>query len=80
MLDKQYCKKLIENGDAKTPLAFIYDIDFRIISSQSYIDPHCASHIKNVLGSFDPDKVDSYSYLFNNIIGGQSFVLRAFKA
>jgi len=80
MLDKRFCKDLIKRGDAKTPLALLYDIDFRIISAERYIDPDCARHIQNILGSFDHSKVESYAYLFNNIIGGQSFVLKAFKS
>lgn len=80
MLDKEFCKKLIRSGDAKTPLAMIYDIDFRIIESKTFVDPDCAKHIKTVLGEYEPSKLESYAYLFNNIIGGQSFTLKAFKA
>ena len=79
MLDKEYCHKLIQNGDAKTPLALIYDVDFVIIGHQNFVDPECRKHITNVLGSFDPKKIESYSFLFNNIIGGQRIKLQVRK-
>ena len=79
MLDKEYCHKLIQNGDAKTPLALIYDVDFIIIEHQNFVDPECRKHITNVLGSFDPKKIESYSFLFNNIIGGQRIKLQVRK-
>lgn len=79
MLDKSFCQDLVRKGDTKTPLALIYGIDFRLIESKSYIDPDCAQHIKNILGSYDERKVGSYAHLFNNIIGGQRFILRVVK-
>lgn len=79
MLDKEFCKELIRKGDAKTPLAIIYDVDFVIESHQDYIDPECKLHITNVLGTFDPSKIKSYCFLFNNIIGGQRIKLKARK-
>ena len=79
MLDKEFCKELIRKGDAKTPLAIIYDVDFVIESYQDYIDPECKLHITNVLGTFDPSKIKSYCFLFNNIIGGQRIKLKVRK-
>ena len=79
MLDKEFCKELIRKGDAKTPLAIIYDVDFVIESHQDYIDPECKLHITNVLGTIDISKIKSYCFLFNNIIGGQRIKLKARK-
>ena len=79
MLDKEFCKELIRKGDAKTPLAIIYDVDFVIESHQDYIDPECKKHITNILGTFDQSKIKSYCFLFNNIIGGQRIKLKARK-
>ena len=79
MLDKQYCKKLIEQKSTKSPLAVMYDVDF-VIKSYSYnLDPHCKQHIKNVLGTFDESKIESYIHLFNNIAATQKITLVARK-
>ena len=79
MLDKQFCRALIKNGDAKTPLALIYNIDFVLTSYKQFIDPTCKSHIENLLGKFEESKIESYQYLFNNIIGGQRIQMRVRK-
>lgn len=79
MLDKEYCRQLIRDGDAKTPLALIYDVDFEVIGYQKFIDPECKKHITNILGDFDPNKLESYCFLFNNIIGGQRIKLQVKK-
>lgn len=79
MLDLAYCNELIRTGDAKTPLALIYKVNFKIIEYQQYIDPDCARHIEKLLGSYDETKIESYAYLFNNIIGGQKFTIMAIK-
>lgn len=79
MLDKQFCRELIKNGDAKTPLALIYNIDFVLTNYKQFIDPTCKSHIENLLGKFEESKIESYQYLFNNIIGGQRIQMRVRK-
>ena len=79
MLDKVFCKNLIKKGDAKTPLALIYDIDFVLTGYKQFIDPTCKAHIKNLLGKFEESKIESYQYLFNNIIGGQRIQMKVRK-
>ena len=79
MLSKTYCDELIRTGNAKTPLAYLYDIDFEILDHSVYFDETAKQHIKTLLGEFDPAKLKSYAYLFNNIIGGQQFKLKTIK-
>ena len=79
LLDKQHCKELIKNGDGASPLALMYDVDFVFMSHEEQIDPLCKEHIVNVLGEFDSNKIHSYKYLFNNIIGGQKIILKIRK-
>ena len=79
MLDKEYCRRLIRNGDAKTPLALMYDVDFVVIGHQKFVDPECKKHITNILGTYDSRKLESYCFLFNNIIGGQHIKLQVRK-
>ena len=79
MLDKEYCRELIRTGNAKTPLALIYDVDFVTKSCQQSPDPECKKHIVNLLGEFHDSKIDSYSFLFNNIIGSQRIILQVRK-
>lgn len=79
MLDKKYCEELIRVKSTKSPLAIMYNINFKIISYSCNLDPMCEKHITNVLGSFDPSKVESYSYLFNNVAATQKIELKVVK-
>ena len=79
MLDKEYCEQLVKKGSTKTPLALIYNLNFKIIDYKCTIDPNCASHIANVLGSYEEAKNESYAYLFNNIGATQKITLKAIK-
>ena len=79
MLDKDFCKKLIAANSTKSPLALMFDVDFRIADYKCTIDPQCAAHIENVLGKFDPNKVESYSYLFTNVMATQKITLKVVK-
>ena len=79
MLDKTYCKKLMDNKSTKSPLAIMYKIDFMVMSCNYTLDPHCKQHIKNVLGSFEEKKIESYIHLFNNIAATQKIVLKVRK-
>ena len=79
MLDKSFCKKLIAAGSTKSPLAIMYDIDYRIVNYEASIDKEAKEHIKNILGEFDSKKMRSYVHLFNNIAATQKFTLEVFK-
>ena len=79
MLDKEFCEQLIRNGSTKSPLAVMYNVDFRIKNYTYNIDPNCANHIENVLGHFEKDKTESYAYLFNNVAATQKIVLEVIK-
>ena len=79
LLNKQHCKKLIKDGDAASPLALMYDIDFVLESYEQLVDDECQKHIENVLGEFDRNKILSYYSLFNNIIQGQRIKLKVRK-
>ena len=79
MLDKSFCKKLIAANSTKSPLALMFDVDFRIVDYKCTIDPKCATHIKNILGTFDPEKIESYTYLFTNVAATQKITLRVVK-
>lgn len=79
MLDKAYCEKLIKSGSTKSPLAIMYDVNYRIRSYEYTLDPFCQQHIKNVLGSYDPQKNESYAFLFNNVAATQKIVLEVVK-
>jgi len=79
MLSKQYCKKLIQRGSTKSPLAIMYDVDFEIIKYKYTIDPSAKQHITNVLGKFDDRLMESYIHLFNNIAATQKFILKVIK-
>jgi len=79
MLSKAYCDELIRTGNAKTPLAHIYNIDFMLVEHKVYFDETAKKHIEAILGSFDMGKLDSYAHLFNNIIGGQHILLKVIK-
>ena len=79
MLDKSFCKKLIAANSTKSPLALMFDVDFRIVDYKCTIDPKCAAHIKNILGAFDPKKIESYTYLFTNVAATQKITLRVVK-
>ena len=79
MLDKEYCLKLIEAKSTKSPLGVMYGIDFKIEEYSYTIDPKCRKHIENILGQFDEKKIESYSYLFNNVAATQKITLKARK-
>ena len=79
MLDKEYCEKLIEAKSTKSPLGIMYDIDFKIEKFEYTIDPKCKKHIENVLGKFEKQKIESYSFLFNNVAATQKITLMARK-
>ena len=79
MLDKNYCEKLIAANSTKSPLAIMYDVDFRIKEYNYNLDPNCVEHIKNVLGNFDQEKINSYVHLFNNVAATQKITLEARK-
>lgn len=79
MLDKSFCEKLIKAGSTKSPLAIMYDIDYRIESYQIILDTTSERHIKNVLGSYDKNNLESYLHLFNNIAATQIFNLTVHK-
>lgn len=79
MIDRSYCDQLIKIKDTKTPLAHIFNIDFRIVQYEYSLDPQCQKHITNILGSYDPKKVESYVHLFNNVAATQKITLRVHK-
>ena len=79
MLDKSYCTQLSNIGSAKTPLAEIYDIDFRIESYTYNLDKNAEDNIKAVLGEFKQELVSNYVTLFNNVAATQKFRLRVHK-
>ena len=79
MLDKEHCQKYIDIGSAKTPLAFMYDIDFRVKKFKYSIDPDAKKHIRNVLGEYDPKKIESYTHLFTNVMATQAITLEVNK-
>ena len=79
MLDKEYCEQLIKSGSTKSPLAIMYNIDFRIKKYEITLDPKAKEHIKRVTGDFKKEFLDSYLHLFNNIGATQKFQLRAIK-
>ena len=79
MLDKSYCKKLIAANSTKSPLAIMYDVDFRIKEYNYNLDPNCVEHIKNVLGKFEQEKINSYVHLFNNVAATQKITLQVIK-
>ena len=80
MLDKSFCKKLVEMKSTKSPLAIMFDVDFRIINYEYSLDPTCQKHIENVLGVFDRKKISSYVHLFNNVAATQKIELQVFKS
>ena len=79
MLDKAYCQKLIDANSTKSPLAVMYDIDFRIKKYDIKLDPEIKQHIECVLGSYDQNKIKSYIHLFNNVAATQFFTLKVVK-
>ena len=79
MLDKSYCKKLIAANSTKSPLAIMYNVDFRIKEYNYNLDPNCVEHIKNVLGKFEKEKISSYVHLFNNVAATQKITLEVIK-
>ena len=79
MLDKSKCAELSQRGSAKTPLAEIYDVDFRIESYQYNLDPNAEKCIKAVLGEFKKELTSQYVNLFNNVAATQAITLRVNK-
>ncbi|MAC67522.1 MAG: hypothetical protein CMK54_05900 [Proteobacteria bacterium] len=79
MLDKNFCRTIIKENRTKTPLAIIYDIDFRIVRYERSIDPEAPHHIEQILGNYDPKKINSYARLFTNFISAQYFWLKVVK-
>ena len=79
MLDKSVCTELSKMGSAKTPLAEIYDIDFRIESYTYNLDKNAENNIRAVLGEFKEELVSKYVALFNNVAATQKFSLRVHK-
>ena len=79
LLSKTQCQKNINAGSSKTPLAFIYNIDFEIVDYKLFLDPEIKEHITNVLGSFNIKLLKSYLMLFNNIGATQEFELSVKK-
>ena len=79
MLDKSFCKTLSQRGSAKTPLAEIYDIDFRIESYEYNVDGNAERSIKAVLGEYKHELLSQYVNLFNNVAATQRITLKVYK-
>ena len=79
MLDKSHCQKYMDMGLSKTPLAFIYDVDFKVRKFMYALDPQTEEHIQNVLGEFDRKKINSYMHLFTNVMATQAITLEVIK-
>ena len=79
MLDQDFCNRLIKMGSTRSPLAIMYEVNFKINSYEIIIDPEAKKHIENVLGTYDKNKLDSYVHLFNDIVATQRFELQAIK-
>ena len=77
-LTNNIAKNLLEEKAQKLP-AVMYNVNFKITNYSCNIDPMCEKHIRNVLGTFDNNKIESYSYLFNNVAATQKIELKVVK-
>ncbi len=79
LLSRSNCEKNLKADKSKSPLAFIYNIDFELVSYQLILDTNIKEHIIKVLGSYAEELLPSYLMLFNNVGATQEIELITIK-